>query len=103
MWDKKMNKKSKANVFLPSVEVYKGEEPYIFISYAHDDMLRVYVEIDRLYKMGYRIWFDEGLSPGREFPKNLQDALEKSSYFIVFISKDSVICRSHFLSIFLKH
>lgn len=85
-----MQTKSRPNVFLPSVEVYKGDDPYIFLSYAHEDKLRVYVEIERFYKMGFRIWYDEGLSPAKEFPKELQEAIEKSSYFIVFISENSV-------------
>ena len=39
---------------------YKGDEPYVFVSYAHDDSSRVYPEITRLRDQGFNIWYDEG-------------------------------------------
>ena len=46
---------------------YKGEEPYIFISYSHRDTAEVYAILERMQKDGYRIWFDEGIDPGSEW------------------------------------
>lgn len=46
---------------------YNGNEPYIFISYAHKDNNTVYPVIARIQKDGYRAWFDEGIDPGTEW------------------------------------
>lgn len=45
-------------------KAYQGDEPYIFVCYAHDDAARVYPEIARLREVGFHIWYDEGISPG---------------------------------------
>ena len=42
-------------------EAYEGDEPYIFISYAHDDAKRVYPIIKELYEAGWDLWYDEGI------------------------------------------
>jgi hypothetical protein len=78
------------DVLAPDFEVYKGDKPYIFVSYSHKDKVYVYPEIERLHRFGYRIWYDEGIVPGTEFPRELQNAIEGSSYFLVFISKNAV-------------
>jgi hypothetical protein len=74
----------------PPFEAYKGNQPYIFISYSHKDSKAVFREIAKLYHSGYRIWYDEGIDPGNEWPDEVADALEKSSFFIVFISPNSI-------------
>ena len=40
----------------PPTKAYKGEEPYIFISYAHKDSDFVFPEIERLTADGFKIW-----------------------------------------------
>jgi tetratricopeptide (TPR) repeat protein len=42
-------------------EAYEGDEPFIFISYAHDDAPRVYPLIKALYESGWDMWYDEGI------------------------------------------
>ena len=46
---------------------YKGNEPYIFVSYAHKDSDAVFREIRRLNDLGYHVWYDEGIAPGNEW------------------------------------
>ena len=46
---------------MDKITSYKGERPYIFISYAHKDAGAVYPILDHMQKDGYRIWFDEGI------------------------------------------
>jgi len=46
---------------------YKGEEPYIFVCYAHEDSDVVYPELQRLHDGGVNIWYDEGIAPGHEW------------------------------------
>ncbi len=43
---------------------YKGDEPYIFVSYAHADDEIVYPEIQWLHDQGFNIWYDDGIDPG---------------------------------------
>ena len=37
---------------------YLGDEPYVFVSYAHDDAAAVYPELERLNAGGLNIWYD---------------------------------------------
>ena len=55
---------------------YKGEEPYIFVCYAHEDSDVVYPELQRLHDSGVNIWYDEGIAPGHEWTQELADAIE---------------------------
>lgn len=71
-------------------EAYQGEDPYIFVSYAHKDKDVVYDEIKKLNKEGYRIWYDEGIQPANEWPEEIAVAINKCSTFLVFISPQSV-------------
>jgi len=76
--------------FGPPFEAYKGNQPYLFISYSHKDSQIVFKEITGLFNVGYRIWYDEGIDPGNEWPDEVAQALEKSAFFIVFISPNSI-------------
>jgi hypothetical protein len=74
---------------------YTGDEPYIFVSYAHEDAELVYPEIQWLKDQGFNIWYDEGISPGSEWHQELADRLDGSSLFLYFItprSADSLHC-----------
>ncbi|MDM8524879.1 DUF1566 domain-containing protein [Desulfococcaceae bacterium HSG8] len=75
-------------------EAYQGDEPYIFISYAHKDVAEVYLEITRLHEIGYRIWYDEGIAPGSDWPDDIAKALAECNYFMVFISPNAVASRN---------
>jgi len=71
-------------------EAYKGSDPYIFVSYSHRDLDSVYAVIANLKNQGYRIWYDEGIDPGNEWPDEVAQALAKCGQFLVFISPNSV-------------
>ena len=71
-------------------EAYTGDAPYIFASYSHRDSALVYPELKRLHGLGYRIWYDEGIEPGSEWPDEIAKALEGCSQFLVFISPRAV-------------
>ena len=70
---------------------YKGDEPYIFVSYAHNDDDIVYSEIQWLKDQGFNIWYDEGISPGSEWHNELANRIQNSSLFIFFITPQSVV------------
>ncbi|MFX1251752.1 MAG: tetratricopeptide repeat protein [Promethearchaeota archaeon] len=68
------------------VPAYKGSEPYVFVSYSHKNKIIVYSEIKWLYEEGYRIWYDEGIPPTAEYPIVITEAIDKCSFFLVFVS-----------------
>jgi hypothetical protein len=80
--------------FSAPFEAYLGKDAYIFISYAHVDGSVVYPELIQFHKLGFRIWYDEGIEPGNEWPEEVAKALEGAAYFIVFISPASVSSRN---------
>ena len=73
---------------------YAGNEPYIFISYAHKDSAKVFPIIADWHNQGYRIWYDEGIDPGNEWPDEIAKALEHSSQFVIFVSKNSGVSKN---------
>lgn len=78
----------------PPIEAYSGQEPYLFVSYSHRDSVLVYPEINRLHNLGFRIWYDEGIDPGNEWPEEVAMALEMCSFFLVFITSGSVASKN---------
>ena len=69
---------------------YKGDEPYIFISYAHKDSETVLPVINRLQKDGYRVWYDEGIVPGSNWDVYISEHLDGASNVLGFLSKSYV-------------
>lgn len=72
---------------------YQGEEAFAFFSYCHADSAVVYPLIEELSRMGYRVWFDDGISIGDEWPEVIAEKLEKCSVFLAAITP--AYCRSH--------
>jgi hypothetical protein len=70
---------------------YKGDDPYIFVSYAHEDAALVYPELTRLRDQGFNIWYDEGISPGSTWRDEVALALTQCSVFLFFVSPRSVV------------
>lgn len=71
-------------------KAYSGDEPYIYVSYAHKDADKVFPEIKRFNNQGYNIWFDEGIISGNEWVEVIEKALSNCSLFVVFISNNSI-------------
>ena len=72
------------------MEPYEGTEAYIFISYAHANASQVWPIIDTLHDRGYRIWYDDGIDAGAEWPAYIEDHLNRCAAVIAFITADSV-------------
>lgn len=85
----KISNKSKPHISETPFHAYEGDEPYIFVSYAHVDAHQVFPELERLHNEGLNIWYDQGISPGNEWTEEIGKALEGCSLFIVFISNNS--------------
>ncbi len=67
---------------------YTGNEPYIFLSYAHRNIEKVFPLIRILQNAGYRIWFDEGIDPGTEWADNIAQHLESARYLMACMSRE---------------
>lgn len=65
---------------------YKGQEGYIFVSYAHKDSERVWPMIRRLQQDGYRVWYDEGIDPGTEWDENIAAHVSDCGCFIAVMT-----------------
>ncbi|MEA4911008.1 MAG: TIR domain-containing protein [Oscillospiraceae bacterium] len=73
--------------FIPA---YDGKEPFIFVSYAHLDSPAVLEIISRLFDGKYRLWYDEGIAPGSEWPHNIAQHLADSDTALIFLSANSL-------------
>lgn len=71
------------------MDVYEGDEKYIFVSYAHKDSERVLPALAMLQKAGFRVWFDTGIEAGYEWAEYIANHLDKSSCFLAFLSEAS--------------
>lgn len=69
---------------------YKGDKPYIFISYAHKDSETVLPVIARLQRDGFRVWYDEGIAPGSNWDVYISEHLDGSCNVLGFLSKSYV-------------
>ncbi len=78
----------------PPFEAYTGDMPYLFISYAHKDSKLVYPLITLWHESGYRVWYDEGIDPGNEWPEEVAAALKGCRQFIVFITPRAVASKN---------
>jgi len=72
------------------VRAYEGNKPYIFVSYAHLDSEAVLPVIRALYERKYRVWYDEGIAPGSEWPDNIEQHLNGADTVLVFVSARSL-------------
>lgn len=68
---------------------YRGNDPYVFVSYSHEDDELVYPEIEWLHGEGFNIWYDEGISPGSRWSDALARALSGSSHFVFLVTPNS--------------
>ena len=50
---------------------YEGTLPYLFVSYAHKNDAAVLEIISTLQSRGFRVWYDEGIEAGSEWPESI--------------------------------
>ena len=67
---------------------YKGNDPYIFVSYCHKDDTRVWPMIEGLQARGLRVWYDEGIEWGSHWDQVIFEHLSGCSYVVAFVTKD---------------
>ena len=71
-------------------ETYDGTEPYIFISYSHQDAEKVIPLIRGLQDRGFRVWYDAGIQVGTEWPEYIAERLSDCTCFLAFISPNAI-------------
>ncbi len=71
-------------------QAYTGDEPYVFVCYAHNDSEIIYPEIDWLRQQGINLWYDEGISAGKNWRAAIGDSLLGASHVLFYISTRSL-------------
>ena len=78
----------------PPFTAYRGAKPYLFASYAHRNIRDVFPIIRRLADARFRVWYDEGIEPGNEWPEEVGRALTACQLFLVFMSPEAMESRN---------
>ncbi len=68
---------------------YEGKEPYIFVSYSHQDEDFVYPMIRNLTENGYRIWYDDGIHTGDNWLETIAGHLNGSRICLAVITSNA--------------
>ena len=74
-----------------SFRPYEGDEKYIFISYSHSNSDIVASILEKLNSEGFRIWYDEGIEWGTEWPESIASHLKNCEVFMAFHSRASIV------------
>jgi len=72
------------------VTAYKGDNPYIFVSYSHADSSQIYEELNWLQEQRFNLWYDEGIEAGTQWREELAMAIESAKLFVFFVTPNSV-------------
>ena len=65
---------------------YEGTRPFLFISYAHRQSEEVVSTIRILHEKGWRLWYDEGIPAGSDWPANIAQHMDRCERVIFFLS-----------------
>ena len=71
-------------------KAYEGNQSFVFVSYAHKDKEEVYSIINELQHAGIRVWYDNGVRAGEEWPDEIGEHLVRSALAIVMLSANSI-------------
>ena len=69
---------------------YEGKRPYLFVSYSHAQSEEVVDTIRLMYERRCRVWYDEGIPAGGDWPKNIALHMEQSAGALFFLSKSAL-------------
>ena len=72
------------------LDVYNGNEPYIFISYSHKDTTKVKKILKRIEDERFRFWYDDTMEVGTDFRDELRKKIENCQAFLIFVSRNSM-------------
>ena len=69
---------------------YEGTRPFLFVSYAHRQSEEVVATIRLLHEKGCRLWYDEGIPAGSDWPDNIARHMESCGAVLFFLSRRSL-------------
>ncbi len=69
---------------------YEGTRPFFFVSYAHKQSAEVLDTIRILHDKGYRLWYDEGIPAGSDWPANIAHHMQTCGRVLFFQSERSL-------------
>lgn len=69
---------------------YNGDDPYVFVCYAHKDSAVVYADLVQLRDSGVNIWYDEGIPAGTAWRGEIAGAIKGAQKFIFYVSEASL-------------
>lgn len=67
---------------------YRGNEPFIFISYSHKDTEQVLPIVEEMARTGFRIWFDAGIELGGRWDNDIATHIRDCCIFIPFFTEN---------------
>ncbi|MBQ9250567.1 MAG: TIR domain-containing protein [Oscillospiraceae bacterium] len=65
---------------------YEGARPFFFVSYAHKQSDAVVDTIRILHDKGWRLWYDEGIPAGSDWPANIAQHMQSCERVLFFLS-----------------
>lgn len=71
------------------MKAYTGDGAYLFASYAHKDWDRIAPFIEKL-QCECNVWYDEGITPGREWAAEIYKRLTGCSAFLYIVTENSL-------------
>ena len=66
---------------------YEGSRPFFFVSYAHLQSEAVVNTIRILHEKGWRLWYDEGIPAGSDWPANIAQHMQSCERVVFFLSQ----------------
>ena len=69
---------------------YEGKRPYLFVSYSHRQSDEVVDAIRLLHERRWRVWYDEGIPAGSDWPKNIEIHMRRSAAVLLFLSQSAL-------------
>lgn len=75
---------------MQDLKPYSGNDPYVFVSYAHADEAEVVADMRRLQAMGVNVWYDAGIAPGATWREEIAQALANASRMLFYVTPNSI-------------
>lgn len=71
-------------------KVYKGTDPYVFVSYSHKDKEVVFEVINDLMLCACNIWYDTGIHSGEDRSGEIAEHLFNAECVLFMVTENSV-------------
>lgn len=75
-------------IYMSECELEKN--PYLFVSYCHQDRSKVYPILHAFKKYGIRYWYDDNLEPGVDYAEKIEEAIDYCQGAIIFLTENAV-------------